>query len=386
MNNNNNNGVNRGNVVDNIHNPNATTAIHEASTAAEYANTGRKHRSVFYNLRDIVSTWNDLLVNDPVTMFTTIFVICFAADILVAWEMYRDVVSYVLPTTPTWAMFLLGVLINGFAAIVSHLFSKSKSDGLFNYEVWNLQHLTNKGEKPYEVAVREITKDKKNDLILFWGCFVILLAIVGLASFNRSSLLSAAGQTQADYNWLQKILPIVIVIAEVFTGIYLFFVIKRLNKKLKASIERNKFLKNLHLTNEHDKIVGRLIQNAQDKGEHIDFQRNVKNALYRLQFRDLDDKYIDEMDFNQAEFIVKNLSNNSLANIRIIGNLDGGGVTNPTYTDEEGKATIHWQTAAENILILQVGGIDLRGPFAKNQTHIVRLQIPPSPSITTLIN
>jgi hypothetical protein len=365
-----------GSTIEIIQNPNANAAAHEGSTAAEYANNGRKYRTEYYFQQKIVGRWNDLLSNDPVFLFTIIFIICFAADILITWEMYRDVVSYILTSTPAWAMLLLGFLINGFAAVVSHYFSKTKSDGLFNYEVWNLQHIIHKGEKPHEIAVRDVTKDKKNDFFLFLLTSVILVVIVGFISFNRSFLLTAGGNKDADYNLLQKILPIVIVVAEVFTGIYLVFVLKRLLWNYKASSNRGKFLNFLHLTNEHDKIVGRLIQKANENNEYVDFQRNVKNSLFRIKYRDLNDSYIDEVEFNQAEFIIKGSSDLAIPNLSIVGNLNGGGQTNATYTDEQGKAEVHWNSKDEDIDSLIVNGIKLMGPFTRNFVHVVRLEVP----------
>lgn len=365
-----------GSTIEIIQNPNANAAAHEGSTAAEYANNGRKYRKDYHSQQNIITRWDNILSNDPVFLFTIIFIICFAADILVSWEMYRDVVSYVLTSTPAWAMLLLGFLINGFAAVVSHYFSKTKSDGLFNYEVWNLQHIIHRGEKPYEIAIRDVTKDKKNDFILFLLTSVTLIVIVGFISFNRSFLLKQGGNDEAGYNLLQKILPMVIVMAEVFTGIYLVFVLKRLLLNLKASSNKGKFLNFLHLTNEHDKIVGRLVQKANKNNEYIDIQRNVKNSLYRIKYRDLNDSYIDDLEFNQAEFIIKGAMDNVIPNLRIVGNLTGGGQTNATYTNEEGKAEVHWQSTEEHIDSIIVGGIKLMGPFTSNFVHVVRLEIP----------
>ncbi len=133
-------------------NNNAALAHREAGNASDHANQARQNKGRFEWLDTKLTAWAGFLASSPIMVFNFFFLVCFCVDIMVSWEMYREVVSYALKPEPFWAILSVGLIINGMAVVVSHHFSMVLSPGLLDVETWNHIHLRNNGNYALELA------------------------------------------------------------------------------------------------------------------------------------------------------------------------------------------------------------------------------------------
>lgn len=366
------------NTTYNQKNPHSIGANKEARTAGLHAKEGRELKVRKESIAKILNAWEGIMSNAPVTIFSSIFATSFIVDIMVSWEMYRDLIGYVFDDQPFWAILLVGLVINGIALKVSHYLGKTKSRALFDLEVWNYIHLRHGGDYDPELAERAIEKECRRDFIsfLFWS--LILVGTVASISWQRSFLLSAAGNQTADYNSFQKILPVILIIVEVFTGVFLFYVLKYAGKKINFSRIKKAFEFHLRKCGEHDQIAGRLYERAISQGEKFDIQKDLKDSIFRLKFRHISENYLDECQFSQARFEIQINGRTQVPNMRVVGSLPDGSFTDASFTDELGKASLHWKIFYPAIEKIWVNGIEILGPFSKDTEHLIRLGLPQS--------
>jgi hypothetical protein len=283
-------------------NPFATDASEMAARANEQALAAREQRTLRDKTKHVLDNWKKIMMNAPVIPFTVIYLLAFWGEALVSWEMYRDVLAAIFPDTqPFWATLIMALFIGGFAAVVSHYGSKRFQQNLFELDVFNTIFITHLGDYTERKAREDVAEDMKKDTRWFWIGFVMLL-LVGFISFNRTILMQAAeGEEQGGVvvNLFSQILPIVIVIIEVFTGFYLVYLIKlmtwtRDHKKYAAA-----FTQHLNATISNDRAATELAHVATHRNETILDSRHLKDALYRYEHLNTNDDYINEVEHKE---------------------------------------------------------------------------------------
>jgi hypothetical protein len=354
-------------------NGNAQRANDRAANANGNALTARTYRDFAIGCEQTVSDWRKVMVGSPVLLLTISFVILATAEILYSWEMYREFLAAFFGD-PHWSIvLLLGLVIVFAAAYVSHLLSKSISSNLFDLEVYNYKHITKQGTILDEEAVEYISADKKKDLI--WGIvgFILVLAVVGLISWQRSVLMTDA-TGEGDYSLIQKVFPIIIVLLEIFTGIYLGqYLFPQWVKLYKKGRAWAKYNKHLNICSREDRLVKVLLEQANLNGETYITSKQMADSMYRVLYRTENNiHYVDEIYQKQLTLTVVGNDNRPVENAQVVGFLPSqsviGGVSNA-----HGNVYLFWETADLHIEQLVINGIIKEGIFKENSNIVISI-------------
>jgi hypothetical protein len=354
-------------------NGNAQRANDRAANANKNACTARTYRDLVIGYERIISDWRNIMVGSPVLLLTISFIILATAEILYSWEMYREFLAAFFGA-PHWSIvLLLGLVIVFAAAYVSHLLSKSISSNLFDLEVYNYKHITKKGTILDEEAIEYVNADKKKDLI--WGIvgFVLVLAVVGLISWQRSVLMTDA-TGEDDYSLIQKIFPIIIVLLEIFTGIYLGQYLLPLWEKLsKKGRAWAKYNKHLNICSREDRLVRGLLEQAAMSGETYISSKQMADSMYRVLYRSENNiNYVNDIYQKQLTLTVVGNNNQPVVNAQVIGVLPSqsviGGVSNA-----HGNVYLFWETADSHIEQLAINGVVKEGIFKENSNIVISI-------------
>ena len=361
-------------------NQNGIRANERASKANKEARKARESRDKAHNLSKIISDWRDILSGSPILLLTLCFVLFAVAEIVYSWEMYREFLSAFFGN-PHWTIvLLLGFVIVCGAAYVSHLLSKSMSSNLFDLEVYNYRFISKKGSILEEIAVEYIEKDRKQDLIYGLIGMLFLLSIVTAISWQRSFLMTEATGND-DYSLIQKIFPVIIVLLEILTGIYIGLYLiplwKNLIKKWRAEA---KFNKHLDICSTEDKMVKALLEQASISGELLFPSKEMADSFYRIKNRSQNNyNYVDEIFLKQIELTVLGNNNQPVDNAHVIGVLQSNQSVVGSISNAHGKLSLFWETndnAIEKIIVNNI--ITKTGPFMANTAYVISIIEPQS--------
>jgi len=319
-----------------------------------------------------------------------IFAICFFADILVSWEMNRDIMSSVqfFPgDPPIWAILLLCLLVNGWAAITGHFIGKGWSKDIQDWERWNLTFIKHGGDVASHVADADIQSDVR------WARFyavlsgVILFTLVGLIIKHRIEILTADAEiidsdpdsiiSTVVVNPLVVIFfPIAILLGEFLTGFYIIYIVQRYWQKWKRSSNRQRFLIHKTKCGAADKLAHEYHTTAKEGGRDLDMVADLEVSLKRFKTRSQEnDDYIDPVLIKKSSFIIQfHPSKRPVSRQFVYGILANGAKTGHHRTDDNGRVTIIWSGVFDKIELLHIPGYQTQvGPYFEHSEHFIEL-------------
>ncbi len=346
-------------------------ASQRASIATGFASHSRKFRKKYEKYKFIIEQWGNRMINSGVVLLTSIFLISCPVEIMVSYEMYRELLANYSGKPSAILVWLMGFFIVGLAAWVSHLIGKKISKSLYDWEVFNFMYIQNNNKMIEVEAEEKMQKEANTQFRLGIVFFVFLLLLVAGISWQRSFLTSLANG-QDDFSLLEKILPIAVVTVEVFTGIYAAYIIKFIQFYYLKKYCHRSFLYYKEKCADETQMAYALLNKAKSDGEKYELSKDLKDVLYRMTFLSkANDDYVDNIDVQQCKIIVQN-GKNYIPNVRVVGLLDNTQLTNSTYTNEKGIAFLHWQSK-EPLRAIELAGEIFEGPFSGNSTHKLRV-------------
>lgn len=353
-----------------MNNQNAMRANDRAAYANGYARLGRECREIYLSANQAINDWKSIMAGSPVFLLTLIFFISAIAEIVYSWEMYREFLGAFFGI-PHWSIvLLLGLVINVGAAYVSHLISKTMSSNLFDLEVYNYQFISKRGLIQEVEAVEYILKDKRKDLIYGIISAIVLLSIVCFISWQRSFLMTDI--SGVDYSLVQKILPVLIVLMEILTGIYLgIYLIPLIARTIIRNREKKKTMEYITLCSKDDRLVTALLVTARENGEKYTPTKEIADSLFRINNRSSDSlNYVDEINIKQIEVNVVNSNKNPVPNIHVVGFLPSNNSITNGLTGYDGRIFLVWDSQDDYITKLQIdGNLIFEGQYRKNNTY-----------------
>ncbi|MCJ7447732.1 MAG: hypothetical protein MUO72_08565 [Bacteroidales bacterium] len=273
-----------------------------ASNANSNCRIARKHRNIDLSTDKEINAQKKVMTSFPVFLFTICFFVFAISEILYSWEMYRDFLGLFF-ASPHWTITLiLGLAIVLSAAYVAHLLSLNLSLHLFNLEVYKYKSVSNKDIITETEAHEQIRKIQKKNLLWGIAALMILLILVALISIRRTDL-SAAALGIEELNFIQKALPVIIVLLETLCGIHLgSYLLPLLVKYYVRSRSESKFLKHLGICKYEDKLVLELLNKVKLRGERLIMTKDIYDSLYRSMTRSLNSlNYVDEIENEQVD-------------------------------------------------------------------------------------
>lgn len=354
-------------------------ANQEAASAAKFGYNGRFYRDKYFDYRRSLDESRTILNGEPVVFFTVFFVVCLVVDMMVGWELYQYALASVFASPPTWAVFLVGMVINGWAAMTSHWLSLVYSRALFDWEVQRHFNAQRDTDTIREFSVRVIQQQRQRYLWFFILSLLALVAVVGFLSYARYDFLRSQQSEQSMLEILILLLPLIITVVEVFFGMYLWYFFVMTADRIGAWLNRRSYLKNRDNCYAHDKVAAELLDRAFPNVADVmtKMQKDLKDSYLRVSTRSLDDHYLDEWQYRQAIFEVRDGATKApIFNIRVVGFTKNRAVSSAFFTNDDGIAVVFWQ-GAEMLQTVGVGDTFFPGPFAQNLTHVLWMGTPP---------
>lgn len=352
--------------------PNASRANERAQYSNSLANKARQHRDQYFSLKTELDNWTRIMVDTPVLFWSIVNLFLAVAEIIVSWSMYEEVQSNLFNLQPvTGVTIFFGLVIVILAAVVSHLFSKSLSTPIFELEVFNFLH-KNDYNKPRVEAEEIISVKRRSDLWfgVFW--LFVLLTLVTLISFNRVLLMGMLNDT--EYSIWQNLIPIIIVIFEVFCGIYLFYLFNRIKKTIKMKVARRKYDNLKNNCAYEAKMANESYQHAIKREEEITHTKDLKDCIFRYEKRSHDnDNYVDEIPESKSINVLITEQERPKSGVHLYGILPNRKFTNGINTNENGQANLEWIGDDDYLVGLMVNNIPIQGPYPNNSNFKISI-------------
>ncbi len=364
-------------------------SIKQSTIAALQANQAYFYKNIYYRYEMVLRKWEELMCNSPIIMHTMLFLIFFVADIIVSWQMNRDImdsVQFFSYDPPSWAILLLCMLINGWAAVTGHFVGKGWSKDIQDWERWNITYIKYGGEVAEHTADADIRRE------IWWARFyallssVILFILVGLIIRHRLTILSAESDLSSlEDNDISSVafnpivivfFPVAILLGEFVTGFYIIYIIQRLWQKWKRTQNRRRFIRYKINCGEADKRSHEYHEAAKKNGETLSMVADLEASLKRFTTRTQEkDEYIDPILLKKASFVLYFMpSGRPVVNQFVYGILANGAKTGHHRTNEHGNVTVLWSGVFDKIELLHIPGYPTQaGPFYEHSEHIIEI-------------
>lgn len=371
-------------------------AQQKAQQAGVLANYAFRYKQLYYEKERILQKWQELMVNAPIVLHNVLFFLFFVVDILVSWEMIKDVISngglFIGGLVPWWATLLLCLLINGWAAVTAHFIGKGWSREIQDWERWNFTFVKRQNDAPPDILDAKISQETKRARMLAIVSGTVLFAVVSMIVYYRYVILKDLGGSageeevaQSSFNALAIImtfLPLAILIGELFTGDYIWYSIRWLQTRISRNRNRKQFLRYKEQCGIADQQAVQYTAMAEQSNQPAQIVGDLEYCHLRLKHRSQqNDDYADPV-WRRIGFNFRaRTSQKGIPNVSVSGILPNGAKTGDYHTDADGKVTLFWDGAFDRLIGVRVFDKEYSGPFQANAEHYIELpedSIPPS--------
>ncbi len=196
-----------------------------ALKANELAADARETRKALLNVRAKLDRWSEIMSHNPLSVFTVIFVLVSIGEYMFSLELYTDL----LPRAP----FVVPLVIIGISIVISHWLANKFIAGFRLMEFDDKRQSELHSKKTDEQIWREV--NNKSNLTFYLGLLAAILITVFIfyMSKERVDREIAAGMREKGFGFYDA-LPVLFYIAEIITGVYVIYLLKRLNKAVAA--------------------------------------------------------------------------------------------------------------------------------------------------------
>ena len=199
---------------------NSQEAIKRAQGSNRAAKVARTARDTRDFILQVLEDWARIFTNSPIVILTSLFVFSVMMELFFSWQMYNDLMSQMTGSANPVLSLIGGLFIVLWGAYVSHLLAKKMSPAMLDYNVYNEMKFS-KNAMPQAAAEEKACIARRRDFTkgLIFG--VLLLMVVAAISWQRVWLMVAIAGS--DYNLTHKLLPVVCVLIEIVSGIYVAY-------------------------------------------------------------------------------------------------------------------------------------------------------------------
>ena len=352
------------------------TNSQEATIRAQSSNKAAKSARIAVGKRNffqqILDDWARIFTNSPIGILTALFIFSVMMEIFFSYPMYLDLMSQMTGQGNTILALIGALFIVLWGAYVSHLIAKALSPAVFDYTVYNEMKFS-QSAMPQAAAEEKARIATRNDLIkgIIFG--ISLLIVVAAISWQRVILMGAI--TSVDYNIIHKILPPVAVLLEMFSGLYVGYLIRRFRISRKAKRHHKEYVREKELCAYDTRMAHEHYQHAVQKNEQLHYSKDLYDANYRHKHRAQDDEnYIDPIPVQKTLTVVVSDAHGLIHGAHLAGNLSNGEYCNSIYTDEHGEGILSWDSEAKEVVELFVDNEKFNGPYRENSKIRIDLQ------------
>ncbi len=346
-----------------------------AKMANREAGNARELIPVWQDQKERLEHWDRIMATAPVGIFSITFVFICIAEYYFSRELYRDI-SEDYPWAIALGLVAVAILIS---ELLVYRFSPAKRRLKF-YELRRNPNLATETDEALEAKVMRLTNS------YFVGG--LLLAVAMLAGLYYLSQLRVekeilAGLRESEFG-IQDLMPVILYVAEIISGVFIWYLIKRtwlwlkvrrLEKKVKSHVDRC-----AELTS---KAVDQFAD-AERKGYSVleePVSDDVHEAFYRHDQRDARElaEYVSKCEPVAAEVTLVILDADKKpvqANVGIVTDFK---FSASSATDDEGRVVLHLQVypgdTVRDIYVEQQRDqvTTVRGAYAFGREHVIFL-------------
>ncbi|MBK8194074.1 MAG: hypothetical protein IPK76_13000 [Lewinellaceae bacterium] len=213
-------------------------------------------------------------------------------DIFVSGEMINHIIAngglFLNKEVPWWATLLLCLLMNGWAAVTAHFLGKGFSQEIQDWERWNYGYIKMQNNAPPNVLNGDMRKEMLRARFLAITSGAVLLIVVSLIVYYRYVVLKDLGGDVGSFKVLaivMMVLPIAIVIGELFTGDYIWYSIRWLQNLIGRNQNRRKFLKFKEQCGYADHLAVQYTENARRQNHPVQIVGDLEHCHMRIKHR-----------------------------------------------------------------------------------------------------
>lgn len=262
-------------------------AEENALKANELSADARETRDALIHVRSKLDRWADIMSHNPITIFTIIFVLVSIGEYLISLELYTDL----LPRAP----YIIPLVIIGISVVISHWLAYKFIPGFRLMEYDDKRQSPLHQSKTDEQIWTEVRK--KSNLTFIFG----LLAAISITVFiffmskERVDREIAAGMREKGFGFYDA-LPVLFYIAEIITGVYVVYLLKRLNKTIIAGSLYRKLEKLLQQISRHTEDTLRNFERAEQEGFNI-LEKTISESIHIAYYRNKNCNPSDEINY-----------------------------------------------------------------------------------------
>lgn len=347
-------------------------AVNRASSSNLSANKAFIAQDKLRQIKDDLNEWKFIFMDSPIIISTALFITAGFLEIMFTMPMYYELTGQITGHKNTFLALIGAMFIVIGGALASHYLSKKLSSAMFSFAVYNQTRFSKKTilNSSAEETVRITTRrDSIKGLILGIG----LIIFVSVVSWQRVFLLNLINS--ADFGLLHKILPIICVIVEIFTGLYLSYIYFRIRESFKAKRLQKEFVSEKMISTYEAGMCNEFYLLAKEMGEKIYDSKDLHDALYRYQFRSQEDEnYCSPVPLRKTLTITVANKTGVLNGVHLAGILSNGEYCNTVYTDEQGEGTLCWFSDANEIIKIYTDNVEHDGHYMENSKIRINLR------------
>lgn len=339
-------------------------AVSRASSSNRAAKSARVSEERRNFIQQILDDWARIFTNSPIGILTALFIFAVLMEIFFSFPMYLDLMSQMTGRKNYVLAFVGAIFIVLWGAYVSHLLAKKMSPSVFDYTVYNEMKFS-KRAMPQAAAEEKARIATRRDLIkgLLFG--ILLLIVVAAISWQRVILLGAINS--ADYSLSHKLLPVICVLIEIISGLYIGYLIRRFREFWKAKKLQKEFVREKNLCAYETRMAHEHYHHAIEKGEKLHYSKDLYDSNYRYEHRAQDDdNYCDPIPLQKTLTVVVADESGLLHGVHLAGRLANGEYCNSIYTNEHGEGVLSWDSDTKEVLVVYADNEQHNGPYREN--------------------
>jgi len=312
-----------------------------ASKANELAADAREKLAIYRELAGTLKRWDEIMSHNPIIIWTFIFILVATGEFLVSIDLYIDL----LPRAP-W---IIPMVIIAISIVISHWLAYKFIPGLKLVE-YESKRSSNVFSKRTDDDIRmEIEKRSNKTFYLGLAVAFLITILVFYLSKERVEREIGAGMRINGFGFYDS-LPVIFYLAEIVTGVYVVYLLKRLNKSIKAWRIRKRFDNLVRAVSHETSEAIHSFETAETNG--FDLMHNtISESIHIAFFRNKNCNPSDEENYiaepQNTETTVKfNLIRSDstkplLGNVQVFSEYNYAGVD---ATDEKGLAEIQFSS------------------------------------------
>lgn len=347
-------------------------AVNRSQSAGRSALAARNARDEAKKIHLTLEDWAKIFANSPIMILTLLFGFSVLMEIAYSWPMYSDIMSQMTGAAHPVLSLVCSLFIVFWGGYISHLVAKRLSHSMFEYTIHN--HMKSSEHPiPHAAAREKASHARHRDFVKGIILGIVLIGVVAAISWQRVWLMGAINGT--DYSMTHKLLPVICVLVEIISGVYIGYLYRRYKLVLKSKMLQREYRRQKHHCAYETMMAHEHYRHASNAHEPIHYSKDLRGSLYRYEHRSQDsENYVDEIPPLKTLKVVVADEKGLASGVHLAAVLSDGAYCNSIQTNHLGEGVLTWEGEAKEVTTLYTDNIQHKGPFRENSTIRIDLK------------